>query len=75
MGLIGVTGDVVMSLECSECERDLRGGHGHDCSRHPVNIVDSLLSKHVAARKANDLNEAVNTHEKILQIVRVLYET
>ena len=22
-----------MSLECSECERDLRGGHGPGCSR------------------------------------------
>ncbi len=24
-----------MSLECSECERDLRGGHSPDCSRYP----------------------------------------
>lgn len=24
-----------MSLECRECERDLRGGHDLDCSRHP----------------------------------------
>lgn len=26
-----------MSLECSECERDLRGGHDPECSRHPCN--------------------------------------
>lgn len=26
-----------MSIECGECERDLRGGHADDCSRHPVN--------------------------------------
>lgn len=26
-----------MSMECSECERDLRGGHAPDCSRHPNN--------------------------------------
>lgn len=25
---------VFMSLECSECERDLRGGHGPGCSRY-----------------------------------------
>lgn len=24
-----------MSIECSECERDLRGGHDPECSRHP----------------------------------------
>lgn len=24
----------IMSLECSECERDLRGGHAEDCSRY-----------------------------------------
>jgi hypothetical protein len=24
-----------MSLECSECERDLRGGHDPSCSRYP----------------------------------------
>ncbi len=23
-----------MSLECSECERDLRGGHDEGCSRY-----------------------------------------
>ena len=23
-----------MSMECSECERDLRGGHAKDCSRY-----------------------------------------
>ncbi len=26
-----------MSLECGECERDLRGGHDPSCSRHPDN--------------------------------------
>lgn len=26
-----------MSLECSECERDTRGGHDESCSRHPKN--------------------------------------
>jgi hypothetical protein len=23
-----------MSIECGECERDLRGGHSTDCSRY-----------------------------------------
>lgn len=23
-----------MSIECGECERDLRGGHAQGCSRH-----------------------------------------
>lgn len=26
-----------MSIECSECEHDLRGGHDESCSRHPNN--------------------------------------
>jgi hypothetical protein len=26
-----------MSMECGECERDLRGGHDRECSRHPIN--------------------------------------
>jgi ribosome modulation factor len=26
-----------MSMECVECERDLRGGHAESCSRHPKN--------------------------------------
>lgn len=25
-----------MSIECGECERDLRGGHAEDCSRYPA---------------------------------------
>lgn len=30
-----------MSIECGECERDLRGGHSADCSRHPNNKLVS----------------------------------
>lgn len=26
-----------MSVECGECEHDLRGGHDDQCSRHPRN--------------------------------------
>jgi hypothetical protein len=26
-----------MSIECGECEHDLRGGHAENCSRHPNN--------------------------------------
>lgn len=32
----------VMSLECSECERDLRGGHDKRCSRY-VKPCDECL--------------------------------
>lgn len=28
-----------MSIECGECERDLRGGHDETCSRHPKNVA------------------------------------
>lgn len=31
-----------MSLECSECERDLRGEHAEACSRHPDNCMNFL---------------------------------
>ena len=36
-----------MSLECSECERDLRGGHGPGCQR----FIDWL---HSEADKTSD---------------------
>ena len=40
------TGDVTMSLECSECERDLRGGHDSNCTRHPVNVIMALIDEY-----------------------------
>ena len=27
-----------MSIECSECEADMRGGHLDHCSCHPLNV-------------------------------------
>ena len=27
-----------MSIECGECERDLRGGHADDCSRNKMKV-------------------------------------
>ena len=33
-----------MSLECSECEHDLRGGHDLNCSRAPVMLNVSMLT-------------------------------
>lgn len=38
-----------MSLECSECERDLRGGHSGGCSRHPINKKNHPGYKQVKA--------------------------
>lgn len=37
-----------MSLECGECEMDLRGGHSGGCSRHPINGKKHPLRKAVA---------------------------
>lgn len=34
-----------MGLECGECERDLRGGHDLDCSRHPMSDFISEVPK------------------------------
>lgn len=34
-----------MSLECSECERDLRGGHDYSCSRNPHKWVESVIDR------------------------------
>lgn len=31
-----------MSIECGECEHDLRGGHDEKCSRHPANIKKGI---------------------------------
>lgn len=34
-----------MSLECSICERDIRGGHAKDCSRHDSRLCDCSHSR------------------------------
>jgi hypothetical protein len=56
-----------MSVECGECEHDLRGGHGFDCSKHKEvdpehsderfisNMVDDL-SDHYPFLTENRLN-------------------
>lgn len=31
-----------MSIECGECERDLRGGHASSCSRYVDKRLDTL---------------------------------
>ena len=38
-----------MSIECSECERDLRGGHDESCSRYrdPRNAVCEAASDYL----------------------------
>ena len=38
-----------MSLECSECERDLRGGHDKSCSRYnpPAAVNDAGMPGHM----------------------------
>lgn len=41
-----------MSLECSECERDLRGGHDPSCSRYKP----SKLDEHLATCKSCSIN-------------------
>ena len=46
-----------MSIECSECERDLRGGHAPDCSRgkKKKNVkVESELKKQLTTRGYNE---------------------
>lgn len=37
-----------MSVECGECERDLRGGHDPSCSRHPKNKKPPEVTSHDA---------------------------
>lgn len=62
-----------MSLECSECERDLRGGHDPECSRHPVKMIDNLINECVLASMQNDLERAQEAREKALKVVSRLY--
>lgn len=42
-----------MSLECSECERDLRGGHDPSCSRYKPWICTNPLKHHRFAEYVN----------------------
>lgn len=41
-----------MSVECSECERDLRGGHAENCSRNlgPPCTCDHPQKRHYHRR-------------------------
>lgn len=58
-----------MSIECSECERDLRGGHAPDCTRGQAktkltgaSILDDLNRQYmsVEATSLDALSEGVN---------------
>lgn len=40
-----------MSIECGECERDLRGDHDEACSRHPNNLIPKLQADLSEARQ------------------------
>lgn len=42
-----------MSVECSECERDLRGGHDEDCSRHHSKVTARLEAELAEYKDAN----------------------
>ncbi len=44
-----------MSVECSECERDLRTGHDPSCSRHQVRKRIQSAISFWTAKKATEL--------------------
>lgn len=49
-----------MSIECGECERDLRGGHAEDCSRNKPLVTpkaESESSKPTALELAKNMGE------------------
>ena len=56
-----------MSIECSECERDARGGHAPDCSRNPLNAKPMLHSAVMQATTAQEF-------ERVISIMRMLVD-
>ena len=54
-----------MSLECAECERDLRGGHAISCSKYKLRTgIRELISDHLWGVEYDELPDA-NTQEKV----------
>ena len=41
-----------MSIECGECERDLRGGHDPSCSRYEAEVERRITEAVAAEREA-----------------------
>jgi hypothetical protein len=61
-----------MSLECSECERDLRGGHDPECSRYedPRDAVCEKASDYLLALGTPEFARLNGGTEKLLQELR-----
>lgn len=60
-----------MSLECSECEHDLRGGHAEDCSRRQrvkgANVSEGVeISKQTKKGAVMDLSALGITREELI---------
>ena len=51
-----------MSIECAECEHDLRGGHDPDCSLHPDNRLATIIALRERAEKAEHLLRVVRDY-------------
>lgn len=51
-----------MSVECSECERDMRGGHAVSCSRHKEHI------RQIREQIASEQEEYGNADAAVLMI-------
>ena len=59
-----------MSVECSECERDARGGHDESCSRHPFNVKLAALELRLQAleRAFDDMEESAS--KRLVDLLR-----
>ena len=62
-----------MSIECGECERDLRGGHDLSCSRHPLRVVQKELDDIYKDLKILSVR-LVQTQNKLTQYIRIQTE-
>ena len=56
-----------MSLECGECEHDLRGGHDEECSRYKpeIKVGDSIYVEQAWE------DEAGNFHDEVAEVLEI----
>ena len=61
-----------MSIECSECERDARGGHDPSCSRYrdPRDAVCEAVSDYLLGLGTPKFAEMNGGQEKLLNDLR-----
>jgi len=63
-----------MSLECSECEHDIRSGHARDCSRYTEKTPAEELADFLLARIADEAGPWEEAKRQVVMLHRGRHE-